>query len=108
MAFSRAVAYKLSGPLDQAPMHSLRTSLALTPEGRFTDDQDEIFGRRVVPVGDGQVQIRLLRDDVREGWEVDLSLDGDARPDVLAPIEEEILAAAAAAGLTVEGVLRLG
>ncbi|MEV4823241.1 hypothetical protein [Micromonospora sp. NPDC049274] len=106
MAFSRAVAYKLSGPLDRAPMDSLRTSLALSPEGRFTDDQDAIFGRRTVPVQGGLVEIRLIRDDVRDGWSVDLSIDGDTQAAALLPLEAEIVAAAAAAGLTVESVFR--
>ncbi|MFG1653392.1 hypothetical protein ACGFIE_26020 [Micromonospora sp. NPDC049275] len=106
MAFSHVVTYEMSGPLDRAPMESLRTSLALTPEGRFTDDQDAIFGRRTVPVQGGHIRIRLIRDDVRDGWTVDLSVDGDTQAAALLPIEAEIVAAAAAAGLTVESVFR--
>jgi hypothetical protein len=106
VAFFRVLSYNLSGPLDRAPMDSLRASLALTREGRFTDDQDEIFGRRTFSVEGGRIEVRLARDDVREGWTLDLSIDGDVESEALLPVEAEVIAAAAAAGLTVDSVFR--
>ncbi|WBC16699.1 hypothetical protein O7600_07620 [Micromonospora sp. WMMA1998] len=106
MVFRRAVAYKLSGPLDQRTLDSLRTSLDLTPTGRLADDWDEIFGEREAERDGVRVEFSLSRDESRGGWEVNLSVDGQADPTALEPFESEITSAAAAAGLTVESVLR--
>jgi hypothetical protein len=107
MAFRRTTSFKTSGPVDQPTLDALRSRLQLSRMGRLTDDWDQIFGRRQLHVDNGRVNITLLRDDVRAGWDIDIDRDGHPAQSTIDSIEAEITNAAAMCGLTVESVLRI-
>ncbi|MDT4995696.1 MAG: hypothetical protein QOH97_5588 [Actinoplanes sp.] len=107
MVVRRAVSFKVSGPIDQPTLDGLREQLRLKPEGRISDDWDQIFGERVAHTDYGQVEIQLARDDDSHPpiWNVDLLVDDGSRV-ALSVVEQEISAAIVACGLAVTEIFR--
>jgi hypothetical protein len=78
----------------------------MAPEGRFGDAWDEIQGRRVDEVPGGRVRVLLLRADFPGPWSVQVDVDADPAGQVLAEVEQEIVAAVRACGVPVAAVVR--
>jgi hypothetical protein len=106
VSFQR-VSYKLNGPVDQPTLNRLRAALALDRQGRLADDRNQLFGGRRVDLGGGTVEFLLVRDESRPGWNVDLSTSGEPPSIAVERFEADIVAAAAASGLTVQSVFRV-
>jgi hypothetical protein len=104
--FKPAVTVNLSGTIDQIRLDALRSALNLHPEGRLGDAWDQIQGRRVDEVPGGRIQILLYRFDVPGPWEFHLGIESDPSVDALRAVEEQVVAAAHATGLTVADVSR--
>jgi hypothetical protein len=107
MTLHQAVLFKVSGPVDQPTLDQLREILRLQPQGRLTDDWDEIFGERVTETADGQVEILLSRNTNRPGWDIDLAVEGWPARSTSPVTESEINAAIVACGLTITEIFRL-
>jgi hypothetical protein len=104
--FESAVTVNLSGTIDKARLDALRSDLNLHPEGRLDDAWDQIQGERVDEVPGGRVQILLYRFDVPGPWEFQLNIEGEPSAETLRAVEEQVVAAVQATGLTVADVSR--
>jgi hypothetical protein len=109
MPSRRGASVKVSGSVDQPTMDTLRARLQLKPEGRITDDWDQIFGRGEVSTDYGPVKTMLVRNDDETDipmWNVDLYLEDGLPWAALSAAEREVSAAIEASGLAVSQVIR--
>lgn len=102
----RALTVRLRGELTQPALDELQRRLDLRPAGRLTDEEDADFGHRYLREDEGNfVRLGLWR-EAADGadWAFHLSYQNEPPDeDTLRRLRSQILDAAAAVGLAVEG-----
>jgi hypothetical protein len=104
--FQSAMTVDLTGNVDEARLADLR--LRLRPQGRLGDDWDQILGQRIADVSGGRVEMLLYRLDGPGPWEFLIHVDGEPRAEALRSVQDEVVAAVLASGLTVSGIRHHG
>ncbi len=106
MPFRPTLLFDIVGPVDQPTLDHLRASLRLAPRGLLSDGRDEHVGMRVTVAHAARLKLLLFSKADRDGWLLDLFVDGVVATASVRVVEAEVRHAVAARGLGLKGVFR--